>query len=550
MPKLTSKPKPQEANGEAKDYTKVFGVFGVSFGHRSGGEAKADECPWCGKDKFYLNVTTSQYHCKHCETSGNLTTYLTWVHAKYLEQTTTEEYAALKRKRGGIPVQTLKRHQLAYAKDLGFWLIPFKNDKGNVVNLMRYHPDRPKGKGLPPNKLMLPGLPTALYGYDRLVDPKNKDKKVLLCEGPFDAIALEYSIRAENRPKYVIVAIPGAFKEEWTKYFKDRKVRAFYDNDKGGHDHTARAGKLLGEGGVAAELLALRWPDGTPDGYDVSDLVRDHPDESVLGWLVEHCYASVREPKLVWIRADQMEDVPEPDWVWPCRLMCRSYCSFSGQKGTLKSTIMRELVACYTTGKPMPGCDKVGLPPGPVIYITAEDGEAEARRSLILAKANLGLITFLPVRLPDGDQLNVLEHLEELRQMVRKLGVRLVVIDGQNSVVGAPNISTDMLARNKVTNQLHGFAQKEDLCLVGIRNEDAEGRPMGPQSMCDLGRCVLRAVKQGEPRATSTSSSSSCASANARSRRTCLTPSIAPTGKTAPTGSSSGGKRNPRRPRQ
>jgi hypothetical protein len=97
--------------------------------------------------------------------------------------------------------------------------------------------------------------------------------------------------------------------------------------------------------------------------------------------------------------------------------------------------------------------------------------------------------------LKDGDPMNVLEHLEELRGLIQQYGVRLVVIDGQNSVVGAPCIATDMLARHNVTNKLHQFAQKENICLVGIRNEDAEGRAYGPASMNDLGRFIMRSVE-------------------------------------------------------
>src|SRR5262249_11888376 len=77
---------------------------------------------------------------------------------------------------------------------------------------------------------------------------------------------------------------------------------------------------------------------------------------------------------------------------------------------------------------------------------------------------------------------------------------RLVVIDGQNSVVGSPNISTDILARRNITNKLHQFAQKEGLCLIGVRNEDPDGRALGPQSMGDVGRGVMRSLKVGEYR--------------------------------------------------
>src|SRR5262249_37432610 len=150
--------------------------------------------------------------------------------------------------------------------------------------------------------------------------------------------------------KYVIVATPGAFKEEWADHFKGRKVRALYDNDEGGRRHTACVQKLLGESGVAAELLVLKWPDGTPDGYDVNDYVREYPDTSIVGFVRDHCFAVVPEPKLAWLSAAELATAkPERiDWPWPDHLRCGTYCSFSGKQGTLKSTLVRELVARYS----------------------------------------------------------------------------------------------------------------------------------------------------------------------------------------------------------
>jgi hypothetical protein len=255
--------------------------------------------------------------------------------------------------------------------------------------------------------------------------------------------------------------------------------------------------KLLGESGEAAELLVLKWPAKTPDGYDVNDWVRDHPQAGFVGFVRDHCVKVVRQPRLDWKHGwERTPAGPEViDWVWPDRLRCGSYCSLSGKRATLKSTLVRELVALYTRGEPLPGCEAVGLPPGHVIYITAEDGEAAAWAGLEEAGADLGRVSILTAVLRDGDPMNILEHLEELRQAVREHGTRLVVIDGQNSVVGAPCIATDMLARHNITNPLHQFAQQENVCLLGVRNEDRDGRAYGPASMNDLGRCILRAVE-------------------------------------------------------
>jgi hypothetical protein len=480
-----------------RDYTRLYETLGVAFSrNRSGDEAIAETCPFCGREpsKFYVNVSTGQYDCKHCGEKGNPTTFLTWLHEDCLGRTTPDQYSTLGKVRGVAP-QTLRDvHQLAYCDAADCWLVPFKSSKGSVVNFQLYYPDREK-----PNKLNLPGLPTALYGFDRLA-AADKAKPVLLCEGPFDAIALDYDIGAKHRPRYAVVATPGGFKEEWVEHFRGRKVRAFYDNDKGGEQHRERVRKLLGESGEAAELLLLKCPAGF-DGCDVNDLVR-RPEYRgrVLGFLLKHSFAVQAEPKLAWSHGwERKATGPEQiDWVWPDHLRCGTYVSFSGEQGTLKSTIARELVSRYTLGEMMPECDRLGLPAGHAVYVTAEDSQKDVWAHFDRLGADRDRLSVLPAVLRDGDPLNVLEHLPELEALIREQGTRLVAIDGQNSVVGAPNISTDMLARHNVTNKLHQFAQRLNVCLVGIRNEDAEGRALGPQSMGDVGRCVLRAVEEAK----------------------------------------------------
>jgi AAA domain len=473
------------------DQGKIFEALGMEFS-RNGSDEIRGECLWCGGEKFYLNVTSGQYDCKQCKAKGNTTTFLTRFHGDALQKTTADQYTRLKEKRG-IANQTLKNHGLAWVPSLKCWLIPIKNAKGNVVNILRYYPEREK-----PDKFLLPGLPAGLFGFDRLA-AADKSKIVLMCEGPFDLFALDYSLK-QNRSKYVIVAVPVQFKKEWAEPFRDKKVRFFGDNDDGGLEHTAAVQKWVGP--AASELLVLRWPAGTPDGFDVNDLVKDRKDQAdpnVLGWLIEHSVKFIREPKLCWEHGWECGDTPDEkiEWICPNRLRTKTYVSLSGRRGTLKSTLMREAIAAFTQGRPMFGLgqDQMGIPAGHVIYITAEDSQGDAWSSFKLAGANKDLITILPAVLRDGGQMNILEHLPELRDKIRELKSRLVIIDGQNSVVGAPCIATDMLARFNVTNKLHQFAQQENICLVGIRNEDDKGRALGPQSMSDLGRCILRCIE-------------------------------------------------------
>jgi hypothetical protein len=491
MPKLKTRTADRPHN-----YARVFEAFGTIF--VSNGDPvniRAETCPFCAGAKFYLNVQTGQYDCKsmnECGESGNLTTYLTWIHRSYLEQTEPGHYLALKAKRG-IASQTLKLHELAYDAVTDCWLIPFKNKQGNIVNLMRYYPNK-KSK---PNKYLLPELPSSLFNFHKL--SADKEKIILLFEGPFDAIAADYNIGATKRAKYDILAIPGAFKEAWVEYFRDRKVRALFDNDEGGKQHNERVRKLLGESGSAAELRLLKWPPGY-NAKDINDLVRNYPNLSVVGFSLKNSIKVTAEPKLLIHHGRRPATDERPiDWPWPDHLRCGTYVSFSGRMGTFKTTIALDLAARYSTGRPMPLCDKVGMPAGHVLYIYAEDDRDRVENDYEWAGGNFDHWHCMSAKTKDDDPLNILDHLGEIEQLIREYDIRLVIIDGQNSVVGAPNISTDMLARHNVTNKLHQFAQRLNICLIGIRNEDGDGRALGPQSMGDIGRCVLRAVED-EPK--------------------------------------------------
>jgi hypothetical protein len=481
------------------DFARTYEALGVRFVPNGDPvQLRAEECPFCGGAKFYLNRDDGRYDCKSasCGPAGNVITFLSRVHAEYLAATTPADYSGLGKARGIAP-QTLERHEFAFIRWAGEWLIPFKSTTGSVVNLMRYLPDKPK-----PNKLMLPGLPTALYGFEKLMDSDNKDKDVLLCEGPLDAVALDYNIGPKNRGRYVIVAIPGTFKEQWAEHFRDRRVRCLFDNDDGGRAHTRRVSLILGESGIAAELKALKWPDGTRDGYDLNDAVNDSNKRRILSWLLRNCYAIVRKPKLIIQHGRRAAGEERPiEWVWRNHLPCGTYIRFSGPQGTFKTTIALCLCAQYTRGKPMPTMVNPSMPPGHVLYIYAEDFRDEVEDGFEWAGGEFAYWHSIPAKVLDGGQLNVLDNLGEIEQLIREYGIRLVVIDGQNSVVGAPDIRTDFLSRSNVSNPLHGFAQRLNICLIGICNEDGDSRALGPQSLGDIGRCVMRTYET-DPKGT------------------------------------------------
>ena len=100
-----------------------------------------------------------------------------------------------------MPLQTLNRHGLAWNRANDCWLVPYKSSKGNVQNLTRYW--TADGR-----KLSLPMLPLRLYGLDTL---QQRSSTLFVCEGPFDAIALDQHLtNNKTRNRYDILAVPGA----------------------------------------------------------------------------------------------------------------------------------------------------------------------------------------------------------------------------------------------------------------------------------------------------------------------------------------------------
>ena len=136
------------------------------------------------------------------------------------------------------------------------------------------------------------------------------DAMVFVCEGEWDAIALDFLIGLTGVPA-IAVAAPGAgtFKHDWALWLKGRAVVVAYDNDDAGRKGELRVRKLVR--GLAAELRFLHWPDDRPDGYDVRDLVsswltKGDPD----GGLEELLSLVSDEPRL---DPDEIGDDGDPD---------------------------------------------------------------------------------------------------------------------------------------------------------------------------------------------------------------------------------------------
>jgi hypothetical protein len=497
MPKIA--PSPPD---DPQRYRGLFELFGVSFSVNGSAQAHAAECPFCGKSKFYLNLATGQYKCHSentCGEQGNAYSFIRWVHRTCLEETTDDDYHRLKAKRG-FPLQTLKRHQLAWNGLNDCWLIPYTSQKGEVLNLTRY--DLRSG-----SKLSLPGLPLRLYGLHQL--SADAARPLFVCEGAFDAIALDYHLTSnKTRTRYDVLAVPSAnvFNKDWLQYLDGRTVRLCLDNDKAGRAGQERIIKLVRDHKTVCKLFALAWPEGCPEKCDLGDLIRDGM--NVASFTREHCLkVAAGERRILFMRGNEIPE-EEVEWMWEGHVPFRTFVSLSGQMGTHKSTIARDLAARGTAGLPMPNCEKA-TPPFSVLYFTSEDAAARVRDLVRIHDGELARLYVHDIA-SGGEPIDVLDCLEEIEAEINARQARLVVLDALNSFVGG-DISSDAKARRTLSGRLQALARRTGACVIGIRNwgradaGTASQKALGATSLSDVARCVMNTlelppVEKGGPR--------------------------------------------------
>jgi len=272
---------------EAKKVS-LFEFHGVAL-HKNGekGQLKGD-CPFCGSaGHFYAHPEKLLWDCKSCGMKGNAYGFIEALHEAARERTKVEDYKLLADERPGIPWQWLK--EMGLAKDGTRWLLPSYSTNKKMVNLGIWTGGKTKVLGSPGCALH-PVLAESLPG---------SQGSIYICEGHWDTYALA-NVWQKLRKPGVVIGVPGAntFKADWVKEFKDRDVYLLYDCDEAGFQGLEKAGELLA--GVASSISILVWPDGTPERYDVRDVL-EREKTPAKGW------------KALESLLQKMEDVKEED---------------------------------------------------------------------------------------------------------------------------------------------------------------------------------------------------------------------------------------------
>ncbi len=211
-----------------------------------------------------------------CKDHVDIYSYIGCKYQWALKLTTPHHYKRLKIS-DGITPQTAKRNGLARVLsgltsvplDEAPWLIPFKDEKGKLLNFQIFD-------NVSRVTRLFPGIEPAVWGLDRLGPPT---KPLLIVGKPLHAIKLDGHLTdLKTRKRYDILALPepGTFLPSWAQYLAGRKeVRVCLDNSGEGRKGLAAIAGAVRRAGTQCGLKGLRWPAGVPEGYDVADLIGD-----------------------------------------------------------------------------------------------------------------------------------------------------------------------------------------------------------------------------------------------------------------------------------
>lgn len=285
------------------------------------------DCPFCGKDEhFFASIATGLWDCKVCGEQGNDITFLTKLATLRNTNTRRKRWTALSRRRG-IPAGILKARKLGWCPETGRWLLPCFSDKGTARDIRAWDPKTGMMKSTASRK-------SQLYGVERLA--KNKRTTVYLCEGEWDALAMDWLLRDSNS-NGVAVAVPGAtvLKKDWLRYFQSRNVIACYDADSAGDKGAAKALKALKP--VARTLKFVNWPDGLPKGFDLRDFVKHVADTDAKGW----ASSAMRELEALY------RDTPRRGEVGSAKQAAEASTSAARDLPELRSMDFQELCAIF-----------------------------------------------------------------------------------------------------------------------------------------------------------------------------------------------------------
>ena len=247
---------PRPKLSDQPETLRPFLFHGIDLNWGDKDEEAVGTCPWCGRDKFSVQIATGMWRCFVCNEGqendkavkgGNALVFIRMLWERGFANTPTLDYRTLSMDRKLLYPETLVEWQLAKSPTTGSWLLPGYNSDGKMMGLYQYVFNGKRWFWLP-----TPTMGHHLLGMNLL----NRDHGLIyLCEGVWDGAALWETLsktkvvqsESNGHAKYAqtasrassllaeesVLAIAGcqAFNEQWISLFRDKVVCLMCQND-------------------------------------------------------------------------------------------------------------------------------------------------------------------------------------------------------------------------------------------------------------------------------------------------------------------------------
>ena len=252
-----------------------------------------NDCDHDSKDKeahLYFDRKTSKYICKKCSEKGNIFTLAKHFGDSVQDVSLSQPSKNSKKKpqritraiveqchsdlpqnirkylnSRGITDEYVDKYKLGWRHFYGsYWItIPVKDADGEYLYLkLRQDPTTNKE----PKYLFYPeNNESTLFGLENL---KNNNDYIVICEGEFDCILLDY----HGIPSVTSTAGAGTFKEEWIELLKNVKhILICFDRDDAGIKGAEELILKLKNKLSNKTIYNINFPERMTDGKDVTD---------------------------------------------------------------------------------------------------------------------------------------------------------------------------------------------------------------------------------------------------------------------------------------
>jgi hypothetical protein len=197
-----------------------------------------------------------------------------------------------------------------------------------------------------------------------------------------------------------------------------------------------------------------------------------------------------------------LAEVPEREaaWFWPNYIPACGVTVMSGLPECGKSMVLCDLIARATRGDALPHTEQ-GATPRAALYLAAEDSAFSLKKRFQQAGADLRRVHLLETRA--GQPLWFPESLSDLRETVRKLEAKLVVIDPLASFISM-SLASDSFVR-PLMDGFNCLSMEMGVAIVLVRHWTKSGtspaiyRGAGGTAITAAARSELINVKRSDP---------------------------------------------------